>query len=297
MQQTEVNIHENIQEFWNFVNGRKKNGCGLPDLMKNGDEVASNNKQIADLFAKFFGNVYKDDILPKLPPYSVHVNHDSTLNSLISFISLTHPLYLLYNKSLSSGIFPAVWKLAHVSPIIKSGPTYDVSNYRPISLRCVISKVFESIITDELVHVFKHLISPSQHGFFQNRSCSTNLFGDSEELHRCMDMALQVDVIYTDFSKAFDSVNQRILIEKLVAAGASGIFLDWHSSYILNRQQVVKINTAISEPKFCKPSEQSKIVKIFKKMLIDFKSSVITVQRRICLILKYKCLWCLCTDL
>ena len=62
-------------------------------------------------------------------------------------------------------------------PIFKSGSRREVKNYCGVSLLPIISKTFESIITDELIDTFKHLISPHQHTFFKGRSTGTNLGG------------------------------------------------------------------------------------------------------------------------
>lgn len=277
---TEENVRENIKEFWNFVQSRKKNGSSLPDIMKMDNDLASNNKDVSNLFAKYFGNVYKDDNIDQnstrnqlenppapildeiwIPMYKIldkiksldpwKANGPDGIPTMFfkRFAeTLTHPLYLIFNISLSTGMYPEDWKLAHVIPILKSGAAYDVTNYRPISLLCIISKIFESIITDQLFYVFKNLISPTQHGFFKARSTSTNLFGYTEELHRSMDIMQQTDVIYTDFSKAFDSVNHRILISKLKTAGISGKLLQWLESYITGRKQVVRVGNSLSEP-------------------------------------------------
>jgi hypothetical protein len=76
--------------------------------------------------------------------------------------ALTYPLYLIFNKSLSTGMFPDFWKIANITPIHKNGCIFDVTNYRPISLLCTVSKVLESIVTDTLFETFKGVIIPEQ---------------------------------------------------------------------------------------------------------------------------------------
>jgi hypothetical protein len=153
---------------------------------------------------------------------------------------------LIFNKSLSSGIFPDIWKTAHITPIFKSGCISDVKNYRPISLLCTVSKVLESIVTDCLFETFKSVIIPMQHGFFKSRSTVTNLLNYTEFLQRCMDKQIQVDVIFTDFSKAFDKVSHMRLLYKLKCSGIHGPLLKWLESYLTNRKQIVKLNGFVS---------------------------------------------------
>lgn len=86
-------------------------------------------------------------------------------------ISLLDPLTNLFQKCISSSCIPEEWKMHVITPIHKKGDTANISNYRPISLLCTISKVLERLIFDQ---VFEHIlpnISNSQFGFVRNRSC------------------------------------------------------------------------------------------------------------------------------
>ena len=82
-------------------------------------------------------------------------------------------------------------------------------NYRPVSLTCVISKVMEKIIRDALVSFFidNGILSERQFGFVPGRSCTLQLFVFVEEWSRSIDDWKQIDVIYTDYSRAFDTVS------------------------------------------------------------------------------------------
>lgn len=71
-------------------------------------------------------------------------------------------------------------------------------------------------MADELFMHFSHLISPNQHGFFKKRSTVTNLMAYTDKIQQCLEDGGQVDVIYTDFSKAFDKVNHQLILDKLV---------------------------------------------------------------------------------
>jgi hypothetical protein len=162
--------------------------------------------------------------------------------------ALTFPLFIIFNDSLRQGCFPLLWKLAHVIPIHKDGSTHDAKNYRPISKLSIPAKVFDNIIADEIFERFKNIIIPQQHGFFRKRSTVTNLADYSEKLQRALDAKGQTDVVYTDFSKAFDKVDHSVLINKLQRLGINGKMLDWFRSYIIGRQQRVQIGEIFSRP-------------------------------------------------
>ena len=91
--------------------------------------------------------------------------------------AIADPLALTYSSFVSVEQVPNVWRCAIVTPVYKSGAAYDVSNYRPISLTCVLCKVMERVIVSEVSNYLqqKGLINKHQHGFLSRRSTTTNL--------------------------------------------------------------------------------------------------------------------------
>ena len=86
-------------------------------------------------------------------------------------------------------------------------------------------------------------IRPSQHGFMNGRSCLTNLISFYDKVTRLVDEGQAVDVVYLDFSKAFDTVPHNILVEKLAAHGLDGCTLRWVKHWLDGRaQRVVELN-------------------------------------------------------
>ncbi|GAB0207769.1 mitochondrial enolase superfamily member 1 [Grus japonensis] len=112
-------------------------------------------------------------------------------------------------------------------PIHKKGWKEDPGNYRPVSLTSVPGKVMEQIILNAITqHVQDNqAIRPSQHGFMKGRSCLTNLISFYDKVTRLVDEGKAVDVVYLDFSKAFDTVSHSIL----QAHGLDGHMLCWGS--------------------------------------------------------------------
>ena len=128
------------------------------------------------------------------------------------------PLTLLFNLSLSKGKIPDDWKRANVVPIHKSGSISDFNNYRPISLCSVVGKLLERVVSGCMVGYLREvgLISDQQHGFVSGRSCTTLLSSVCHHWAQLLDERSppDVDVIFLDWSKAFDKVSHPILLAK-----------------------------------------------------------------------------------
>jgi hypothetical protein len=122
-----------------------------------------------------------------------------------------------------------VWRDANVTPIHKSGSKLLAANSRPISLTCLPCKVMEGVIREVILgHCRRHgLFSKQQHGFVPGKSCTTNLLETFDILTAAMQDGLPVDIIFTDFAKAFDVVPHRRLLHKLRGYSISGKLLAW----------------------------------------------------------------------
>jgi len=157
------------------------------------------------------------------------------------------PLKILFDKSFSSGHFADRWKVASVTPILKSGPKNNISNYRPITKISNLAKLFERIVAHKLSFLVKAYISTSQNGFVAGRSTTTNLVVFSNYCIHAFDMRSQVDAIYTDFAKAFDKVSHSALLAKLARLGIHSALLNWIKSYLHHRFYRVNINGKFSD--------------------------------------------------
>ena len=113
--------------------------------------------------------------------------------------------------------------------------------------------MFTSLVVKSLSNSVNSYIIPEQHGFIVGKNTVTNLAIYSHDIVLAMESGLQIDSIYTDFKKAFDRVNHSILPNKLNNFGIHGPLLKWFESYLVDRQQIVKINNYFSRP-FSPPS-------------------------------------------
>jgi hypothetical protein len=148
----------------------------------------------------------------------------------------------IFNTLLHTGVVPREWKDANVVIIHKIGKTTDPSNYRPISLLPVCSKILERCIYNKIISEIRPLISEHQHGFLAKSSTSTQLITFFNQVNNILDNKGETDIIYFDLSKAFDSVPHPPVINKLKAFGINGNLLNWFTNYLNNRRQRVLLD-------------------------------------------------------
>ncbi|RYE19246.1 MAG: reverse transcriptase family protein, partial [Sphingobacteriaceae bacterium] len=265
---------ESPRSFWQHVNSRRKVNAN-PKLMHYGETSTANEQIQSELFAKFFAtnfessrkcaagnsNAYNSptmdssgnttdlfildecfvfDELTKLDT-SKGIGPDAIHPIFLKNCSaaLSEPLAIIFNESLALGRFPNQWKSYSVRPIFKKGIRSDVENYRCIAKLPTIAKFFEKLITIKLTDLIGHHIIPQQHGFTKHRSPTTNLM---EFVHFIIGNKGQVDVLYTDFKKAFDKVNHQIPINKMNELGLPQNLIYWIKSYLTDRRQFVDYN-------------------------------------------------------
>ena len=160
-------------------------------------------------------------------------------------------LTLIINQSLNSGIFPDKLKIAKVTPIFKKGDKQIITNYRPISVLPVISKIFETVIHEQLSEYFvtNNLFSPQQYGFRKNSSTELAALELLDKLLIQLDSRKIPTNFYIDLSKAFDSLRHDILLQKLSYYGLTNKAKLLLESYLKNRKQFVQIGDVRSTMK------------------------------------------------
>ena len=155
----------------------------------------------------------------------------------------------LFNFSLAHGKLPSVWKSANVVPNHKSGERTLAENYRPVSLTSILVKSLERIVHKHVVKFLTHhrLLSESQHGFREARSCVTQLLQLLHSWYSSLEKGDSVDVFFLDFAKAFDRVSHHHLLYKLQCYGIQGQLFSWFHDYLSDRTQRVIIGGHSSE--------------------------------------------------
>lgn len=275
------NSKANPKVFWKYVQNKLKVNTSIGALNKPDGSLAVSDKEKADTLNNFFAGVFtredKSDI-PHLEEciYSsgialseVRITPKAVYDKLLNLNpnkaqgpdhipsrilkelanEISEPLCILFNKSIETGILPQDWKLAEVTALFKKGSKADPSNYRPVSLTSIACKVLESLVRDSIVAHFSdcNLYAKCQHGFRKKRSCVTQLLEVIEDISKLLDDGFDIDVLYLDFKKAFDTVPHERLIVKLLAYGISGSVLNWIKGFLSDRFQTVRVGDEKSE--------------------------------------------------
>ena len=171
--------------------------------------------------------------------------HDGLSNCMLKkekyvFARLLKPLI---NASITQGNFPTGLKTANVIPIFKKGDITNLNNYRPISLLPVLSKVFEKIINKQITKVIEDgYIDENQFGFWHGHSTEDAVLKFIDKVEKDMSTKKHVVSIYVDVSKAFDSCDHKIIINKLKRTGLDNSGVQLMQSYLKDRKQIVYVN-------------------------------------------------------
>lgn len=148
----------------------------------------------------------------------------------------------LFNMVMISGAIPQSWKRSFITPIPKKGDTKEVSNYRGIAQQSVIAKIFDHLLTSKLRKHLSQVIPESQHGFMPCKSTITNLMEMNVSIFDAFDNGEQLDVVYFDFSKAFDRVDHSILAVKLAKLSMPFTLYLIVMNFVINRIYSMKID-------------------------------------------------------
>lgn len=267
----------NPKAFFSYAKSKLKSKSGIADLNYNG-ETATTSKDKATMLNDFFSSVFTKEDISNLPSFDerkynnplkqIEITTETVKKKLHQLNpskasgpdnlnprvlrelanEIATPVAIIMNKALEEGV-PNDWKTAKVSPIFKKGVKTNPGNYRPVSLTSILCKVQESIIRDHIIQhlVENNLLSDSQHGFINGRSCLTNLLEVLDKWTKILENEGSVDTVYLDFAKAFDTVPHERLLVKLSAYGIKGDVLKWIKSFLGNRKQQVVVNGEESE--------------------------------------------------
>ncbi len=265
-------ITEKPKSFWSFISKLRQDNQGIGDLNIAGN-IISDDKHKAEALNNQFQSVFTHEGNSTLPdmarsPHGEIPKLTITLKGVLDQLSkinisksqgpdgippwflnryashLAPVIHDIFQSSVDSGQVPNTWKEANVTAIFKKGSRAETSNYRPISLTPVVSKLLEHIIHS---HIMKHLeqhhiLTDHQHGFRAKRSTETQLIQTIHDISKSLDEKKSVDMAILDFTKAFDKVPHKRLIHKLKHYGITGPISSWINSFLTGRTQQVVIN-------------------------------------------------------
>lgn len=276
-QQCRGNLRGTWKQLNELLNRKNKSGGGVKLRCDNGGDI-TNGTEVANYFNYYFTNVgttldrsiaaatvdplqYMGDrnirsffaspatagevagIIKSLPNKSPGIDCIPTLVFKHVSLNIVHIISNLFNNSLLQGIFPTCLKHAKVIPIFKSGDACIVSNYRPISILQILSKIFEKLMHVRLYSFLNRcsILNSCQFGFRQNFGTEDAVLEYLSDTYTSLDSKKYFITLFLDFSKAFDTVNHRILINKLEHMGIRGTVNQWFDSYLDGRTQHVHV--------------------------------------------------------
>ena len=275
-----------LWELINEISGKKRDKSTLIEYLHIGDIREYGAKRISNTFAKYFSQVGKNfarkipssntsisDYLRHLQSNkaSIYLNptdiceikkivaklpskrssgYDNISIILLKDIvaSIAEVLCVIFNKSLELGEFPSTMKLAEVVPLYKGKEHYLETNYRPISLLTTISKVLEKIVYQRIYSFLQNTgqLYENQYGFREAHSCEHAIGKVVNGIVKSFENKETSACVLLDLSKAFDTIEHTIMLEKLALYGIRGNALSWFKSYLSNRSLRVKCRTVSS---------------------------------------------------
>ena len=267
----------------NEISGKKRDKSTLIEYLHIGDIREYGVKRISNTFASYFSQVGKNlaEKMPNsntsigdylrclqshkssiyLHPTDVHEikkivgklpskrssGHDNISNILLKDIvsSIAEVLCEIFNRSLEQGEFPSIMKLADVVPLFKGKEHYLEINYRPISLLTTISKVLEKIVYQRIYSFLQTTgqLYENQYGFREAHSCEHAIGKVINGIVKGLENKKTSACVLLDLSKAFDTIEHGIMLEKLSLYSIRGNALAWFKSYLSDRTLRVKCRT------------------------------------------------------
>jgi hypothetical protein len=261
---------ESPKKFWSFVKSLKTDSVGIPALKKEG-KLESNNNAKATILNNQFKSVFTQEnpnlpteptsAIPSMPdfiittegvtkllldlnPHKASGPDDIPAQILkIAAEEIAPALSYIFQRSLDTGSVPSSWLCANISPIFKKGDRSDASNYRPVSLTSICSKILEHIIHSQIMNHFDKfsILTNKQHGFRAKHSCEAQLILTVNDLALSLNNKSQTDMVIMDFAKAFDTVPHNRLLLKLNRYGIRNKTHAWITSFLKSRKQRVVV--------------------------------------------------------
>ena len=159
-----------------------------------------------------------------------------------SLIQKTEPICAIFNASITQGHVPNLWRQANVIPIPKISPPKSVnSDLRPISLSATLSKILESFVGGL---IFNSVSDKNQFGALKRRSTSHALISVLHHWQNALDSENSVRSLFVDYCKAYDRVDQNILLRKMITMNVPQFAVRWLFSFLKGRIHRVELQSS-----------------------------------------------------
>lgn len=270
-----INCSQNkVKTSWQIINNNSRLKEPILQINKI-DKLVTDPKQVADCFNDFFVDQIQNNnskysgnnggspqvgnslfMSPAIPQDILRIikhlknknsfGFDEVSTSVIKFVSevIAKPLTHIINTCISSGIYPDKLKTTIIKPLHKKNNKEDMTNYRPVALISVFSKIFEKVIY-ESIYTFvtkNNILCEEQKGFRKNKNINMAIFDLLKVIMDNVDKKNPVCAVFTDMTKAFDYVRHDILLNKLSHYGVRGNILNLIKSYLTDRKQFTEIS-------------------------------------------------------
>ena len=161
-------------------------------------------------------------------------------------VHVAKPLTQLINRCILEKRFPSKMKMANITPLYKKKDKLNKDNYRSVNLLPILSKIMERTLFNQVYEYMNPKFHSYLSGFRKGHSCQDVLLKMTEDIRQSLDRGLTLGVVAIDLSKAFDCMPHGLLLAKLSAYGFDMDSCQLMQSYLMNRQQRVKIGETFS---------------------------------------------------
>ena len=276
-------IKLNPKAFYSYAQRKRKVKCKVGPLIDQNGNLQSDHKTMADILQKQYTKMFSEPTNPtEIDNEDANTNSDNAtklediefsetdiikaIDSMPNYSApgpdkfpsivlkqckyeLATPLRILWRQSLDEGQVPKSLKKQSIVPIYKKDSKAKPENYRPVSLTSHILKLFERVIREKLVEFIENenKLSNNQYGFRPRRSTISQLLAHIDRIICILERNKNADVMYLDFSKAFDKVCHVKLIQKLKSYNIGGQLLKWLENFLSERYQQVIVQGISSE--------------------------------------------------
>jgi len=275
------NLKHANKPFFSYLRSKTKLNVTLTKLRKEDGSETVDAEDTAEELSSFFGSVFCEETFGPLAEecyrtldtssaisdivididevkkelLNINVNksqgpdgiHPKLLRALAGNQDFVNAVYRLFCACASTRKIPSDWKEANVVALHKKGPRYLAENHRPVSLTCILCKVYEKLVRRHILDHIGDSITLQQHGFISGRSCTSNLLESLDAIIDMMDEGFPVDLLFFDFKKAFDTVPHSKLLVKLENLGIRGGTLEIIHDFLSDRRMRVGVGDSFSK--------------------------------------------------
>ena len=275
-------LKANSKGFYKYLRNSRKVKSVVTTLEKADGSCTETDRDTAECFSEAFSSVFvrepfgplpkdcystnddmavcdpvvitEDDVYHQLSKTNIYKSmgpdeiHPKLIKSLADNPHFVRSLTLLYGKCVEDCMIPSIWKTANVIALHKKGSKKEALNYRPVSLTCILCKVYEQFLRNHILKLVDGTIIPNQHGFVNQKSCFSNILETVDAIISMLEDGNPVNVFYFDFCKAFDSVPHYRLLTKLQNYGITGPMLNIIKDFLTGRSMRTVVRGSFSDP-------------------------------------------------